>query len=349
MSNLHLSVAIDLVVPCYNEEEALPETHKQLNQLLETLIKNGQISRGHIYYVDDGSRDNTWQLIENLSRSNARVIGVRLSRNFGHQSAVLAGLFSADGDAVITIDADLQDDINAIPEMISKFQEGHQIVYGVRRYRSTDTVLKRNTALLYYSLLKRLGVQIVHNHADYRLMSRRAIDAIKQYEEANLFLRGIVPLIGFKSCSVFYDRKARQAGESKYNLRKMLRLAIDGITSFSAVPLRAVATLGFIVFFGALGMSGWVLWIKMFTNDAIPGWASSVIPIYFLGGIQLLCLGVIGEYVAKSYIETKRRPRFFVSELTSNQHSRDGFSGIPDRLKQEFYGKNGIDVTDVRE
>jgi glycosyltransferase involved in cell wall biosynthesis len=311
------SLKIDLVVPCYNEEDALPETHRQLAALMDGMCRSKTVSPlSKIYYVDDGSQDHTWEVISALCKSDARVVGLRLSRNFGHQSALLAGLFTAEGDATISVDADLQDDISVIPEMVEKFRAGSEIVYGVRRGRSTDSVLKRNTALLYYGLMLRLGVRIVHNHADYRLMGRRAVAALKEYAEVNLFLRGMVPLLGFPSGSVYYDRKARLAGESKYNLAKMLRLAIDGITSFSAVPLRLVSVMGMIVFVISIGMAGWVLWIKLFTSHAVPGWASSVIPIYFLGGIQLLCLGVIGEYLAKNYVETKRRPRFLISERT---------------------------------
>lgn len=313
------SVAVDLVVPCYNEEEALPETHRQLSALTSALRRSGQISdHSKIYYVDDGSRDGTWALIVALSEADETVVGIRLSRNYGHQSALLAGLFSATGDAVITVDADLQDDISVIPEMIERYCSGHEIVFGVRRGRSTDTVFKRNSALLYYGLLRKLGVGIIPNHADYRLMGRKAITALQEYTEVNLFLRGIVPLIGFNSICVYYDRKERLAGQSKYDLPKMFRLALDGITSFSAVPLRFVSVMGMIVFLISLGMAGWVLWIRIFTSHAVPGWASSVIPIYFLGGIQLLCLGVIGEYLAKGYVETKRRPRYLISETASN-------------------------------
>jgi glycosyltransferase involved in cell wall biosynthesis len=312
------NVVVDLVVPCYNEEEALPETHRQLADLMQEMHRAGRISpQSKIYYVDDGSQDGTWGLIATLCKQDSRVVGIRLSRNHGHQSALLAGLFSATGDAVITVDADLQDDISVIPQMIEKYCAGHEVVFGVRRGRETDTLFKRNSALLYYSLLRRLGVRIIPNHADYRLMGQRAIAALKEYTEVNLFLRGIVPLIGFNSSNVYYDRKERMAGVSKYDLPKMLRLAVDGITSFSAVPLRFVAVIGMVVFLASLGMTTWVLWIRLFTSRAIPGWASSVIPIYFLGGIQLLCLGVIGEYLAKGYIETKRRPRFQISEMIS--------------------------------
>jgi len=314
------SIVLDLVVPCYNEEDALPETHRQLIALLDGLCRSNRVSSlSKIYYVDDGSQDDTWELISELCRRDARVAGIRLSRNFGHQSALLAGLFAATGDAVVSVDADLQDDISVIPEMVEHYLAGHEVVYGVRRLRSTDTILKRNTALLYYEVLRLLGVRIVHNHADYRLLGRRAIAALKEFPEVNLFLRGMVPLLGFNPSSVYYDRKERTAGASKYNLGKMLRLALDGITSFSAIPLRWVSFMGMFVFFVSLAMISWVLWIRLFTPRAIPGWASSMIPIYFLGGIQLLCLGVIGEYVAKSYVESKRRPRYLICEMISNQ------------------------------
>ena len=312
------SVVINLVVPCYNEVEALPETHRQLAEIMNSMGRSNAVSTSSkIYYVDDGSQDGTWALISALCKTDSRVVGIRLSRNFGHQSALLAGLFTATGDAVITVDADLQDDVSVIPEMVDRYLAGNEIVYGVRRGRATDTILKRNTALLYYALLQRFGVRIVHNHADFRLMGKKAIAALKEFTEVNLFLRGIVPLIGFNSCNVYYDRKTRVAGVSKYNLPKMLRLAIDGITSFSAVPLRFVSVMGMAVFFLSIAMASWVLWIKLFTSHAVPGWASSVIPIYFLGGIQLLCLGVIGEYLAKGYVETKRRPRYLIADIVS--------------------------------
>jgi polyisoprenyl-phosphate glycosyltransferase len=243
------SVTVDLVVPCYDEEEALPETHRQLAELMDAMRRNGRrAAASKIYYVDDGSRDGTWGLIAALCKSDPNVAGIRLSRNYGHQAALLAGLFASEAAAVITVDADLQDDISVVPEMIAQFCAGHEIVFGVRRGRTTDTIFKRNSALFYYGLLRRLGVGIVPNHADYRLMGQKAISALKEYTEVNLFLRGIVPLIGFNSSSVYYDRKERTAGVSKYNLPKMFRLALDGITSFSAVPLRLVSVIGMAVF-----------------------------------------------------------------------------------------------------
>ena len=268
---------LGIIVPCCNEQEMLPATHERLASLLERMIAAGQIaSSSRIYYVDDGSTDDTWNIIDALSNASDSVVGLRLSRNFGHQNAVMAGLLSASGNALISIDADLQDDIDVIPEMLEQFQAGNEIVYGVRRERQSDTALKRGSALLYYRLLKLLGVDVIHNHADYRLMSRKAVDCLKQFSEVNLFLRGIVPLLGFQTGTVEYDRQERAAGQTKYNLRRMIALAINGITSFSPAPLRMVAALGLIVFLLTVAMTFWVLWIRFFTDQAIPGWASSV-------------------------------------------------------------------------
>jgi len=304
-----------IVVPCYNEAEVLPETTRRLLVLLDKLIAAEQIAgTSHVVYVDDGSSDATWQLIRDFNAANVRIKGVKLSANRGHQIALMAGLFSAEGDVIVSIDADLQDDVAAIEAMLSAHESGHEVVYGVRKRRNADTFFKRSSAETYYKLLGLLGVKVVFNHADYRLMSRRAIEALKQYGEVNLFLRGIVPLIGFRSTVVYYDRAERFAGESKYPLKKMLMLAFDGITSFTAFPLRMISFMGFLVSMISLAMILWVLWIKFFTTAALPGWASSVIPIYFLGGIQLLSIGVLGEYVAKIYFETKRRPRYFIEE-----------------------------------
>jgi polyisoprenyl-phosphate glycosyltransferase len=304
-----------IVVPCYNEEEVLPETARRLDALLTKLISSNKIlADSQVIFVDDGSRDRTWSLIKELNHADPRIRGVKLSANRGHQTALIAGLFAANGDAVISIDADLQDDVSAIELMIDAYVSGYEIVYGVRKRRETDTVFKRTTAQAYYTLLNLLGVKIVFNHADYRLLGRRALESLQQYTEVNLFIRGIVPLIGFRCTTVQYDRAGRFAGESKYPLKKMLALAIDGVTSFTAFPLRLIALLGLIVSAASVLMVVWVLWIKLFTTSAIPGWASSVIPIYFLGGIQLLSIGVLGEYVAKIYFETKRRPRYFIEE-----------------------------------
>lgn len=308
-------VRLSVVVPCFNEQEVLPETARRLRARLDLLIESGKIrADSQVVLVDDGSQDRTWELIRDQHRQDERIRGLKLSGNRGHQAALLAGLFSAEGDAIVSIDADLQDDLEAIEAMVDAYRNGYEVVYGVRRKRTADTFLKRVSAKGYYRMLALLGVRIVHNHADFRLLSRRAIEALKQYSEVNLFLRGIVPLIGFQSTSVLYDRAERFAGESKYPLRKMLALAADGITSFTAFPLRVIALLGVFVSFLSVAMMLWVLWVKFFTRLAIPGWTSSVIPVYFLGGIQLLSIGILGEYVAKLYSEAKRRPRYFIEE-----------------------------------
>lgn len=304
-----------IVVPSYNEEEVLPESIGQLSGLLGRLLESGKIAADSgIYYVDDGSSDRTWALIEEHAARDSRVHGIKLSRNRGHQNALLAGLLTVPGDVIVSIDADLQDDINVIEDMMDAYHDGHDVVYGVRRKRDTDTAFKRISAESYYTLLGWMGVAVVFNHADYRLMSRRTLDALREYDEVNLFLRGVIPTIGFPSTTVEYDRKERFAGESKYPLRKMLALAFDGITSFSAVPLRLIAGLGVLIFIFSIAMSVWVMWVRMFTGDAIPGWASSVLPMYFLGGVQLFSIGVVGEYVSKIYTEVKRRPRFFIEK-----------------------------------
>jgi glycosyltransferase involved in cell wall biosynthesis len=307
---------LSLVVPCYNEEEALPRAAPQLARLMGDLIARGKISSdSNIWFVDDGSKDGTWRVIESLTKESDLFVGIKLSRNLGHQNALLGGLMSADGDAVISIDADLQDDLSVIEEMVDAHGGGYEIVYGVRKARATDTWFKRWSALRYYRLLRLLGVNIIPNHADFRLMGRRSLAALGQYAEVNLFLRGIIPQLGFRSTSVFYDRLDRIAGESKYPLGKMIKLALDGITSFSPVPLRLIAGLGGIICVFSLGMAVWAIAIKMFTDRALPGWASTTVPIYLLGGVQLLCIGIVGEYVAKIYSETKARPRFLIEKV----------------------------------
>ena len=304
---------LSIVVPCYNEEEVLPETVSRLTALLDRMQASGKIEpESQIIFVDDGSKDRTWELIAVHHQKDPRVRGVKLSGNRGHQTALLAGLFAASGDAIASIDADLQDDVNAIEKMMDAYIDGCEVVYGARSTRTTDTIFKRGTAEGYYKLLNMLGVRVVYNHADFRLLSRRALESLKQYSEVNLFVRGIVPLLGYKSTTIFYERSARFAGESKYPLSKMLALAADGITSFTAFPLRLISMLGIFVSVVSVGMIAWVLWIKLFTSNALPGWASSVIPVYLLGGIQLLSIGVLGEYVAKLYFEAKRRPRYFI-------------------------------------
>lgn len=306
---------LTIVVPCYNEEEVLPETLRRLRQFLDQITASGKVKAdSQVILVDDGSRDRTWELIRDCNRADPRIRGVKLSGNRGHQTALVAGLFAAEGDAIASIDADLQDDIGAIEGMVDAYRGGCDIVYGVRKSRDKDTIFKRSTAQSYYRVLEALGVKVVYNHADFRLLSRRALEALKEYSEVNLFLRGIVPLLGYRSGTVYYERAERFAGESKYPLRKMLALAFDGITSFTAFPLRLIAVLGIIVSLLSVGMIAWVLWVKVFTDAALPGWASSVIPVYLLGGIQLLSIGVLGEYVAKLYFEAKRRPRYFIEE-----------------------------------
>lgn len=309
--------ALSIVVPCYNEQEALPETARQLAGLLDGLAAKGVVAdTSAIYFVDDGSRDRTWATIQALAAQRPdRFRGIKLSRNRGHQSALLAGLLRAPGDAVITIDADLQDDIGVIETMVERFKSGCDIVYGVRQSRETDTAFKRRTALAYYGLLRSLGVEIVPDHADFRLMSRRAIAALSRYSEVNLFIRAIIPQLGFKSAMVHYSRRPRMLGESKYPFSKMLNLAINGITSFSMRPLRVITVLGLVISFFAFLVSLWALEVAMLSDRAVPGWASILVPLALLGGLQLFSLGVIGEYVGKIYLEVKRRPLFEVEEV----------------------------------
>jgi glycosyltransferase involved in cell wall biosynthesis len=315
LDSVPVRTRLSIVVPCYNEEEVLPETNKRLRDFLDHMTRSGKIDAdSQVILVDDGSRDGTWELIRQYHAEDPRIRGVKLSGNRGHQTALIAGLFAAQGDAIASIDADLQDDISAIEGMVDAHAKGFDVVYGVRKSRQTDTFFKRSTAEWYYRVLALLGVKIVHNHADFRLLSRRALEALKNYSEVNLFVRGIVPLLGYRSATVLYDRAERFAGESKYPLRKMLALAFDGVTSFTAFPLRMIAFLGVFVSLLSAAMILWVLWVKLFTTDALPGWASSVIPVYLLGGIQLLSIGILGEYVAKLYFEAKRRPRYFIEE-----------------------------------
>jgi glycosyltransferase involved in cell wall biosynthesis len=312
-----VSVNVGVVIPCYNEAEVLGETASRVLALFARLRDAGKISASStIYFVDDGSRDATWSLIEGLSQRHPGIVGIKLSRNCGHQNALLAGLFTAKGDALVSVDADLQDDINVIEEMIAEFNAGSEVVYGVRRTRTKDRAFKRVTALAFYRLMRAMGAETVHNHADLRLLSRRAVEALEGFQEVNLFLRGIVPLIGFRSCMVYYHRGERFAGKSKYPLRKMIEFALDAITSFSVVPLRIITAIGVIVFLGTMAVSAWTLWIRLATDRAVPGWASTLLPLLFVGGVQILCLGVIGEYLGKIYIETKARPRYFIEAMT---------------------------------
>ena len=306
-----------IVVPCYNEEAVLAETTSRLLEVMQRVAEKHADLQGRIVYVDDGSRDGTWPLIGSLSKQHPQVMGLKLAHNAGHQYALWAGLewAAAHVDAAISIDADLQDDVNVIPEMVDLFLGGKDIVYGVRRDRPTDTWFKRTTALAFYKLMSKLGGDIVYNHADYRLMSRRTLAALMTYGERNLFLRGMVRTLGFPQAMVYYDRGERFAGESKYPLRKMLAFAIDGITSFSVRPLRMISIVGLSFMLVALGVIvyGLAAWL---CGRTIQGWTSLLVSLWFIGGALLVALGVIGEYVGKIYAEVKRRPRYFIEETT---------------------------------
>ncbi len=310
-----------VVIPCYNEEEVLPETSRRLKAKMASLVENGLIAEdSRVLLVDDGSKDRTWALISELHDQEPLFEGVKLSRNRGHQNALLAGLMTARDrcDICISMDADLQDDMDAMDRFIQEYQKGCEIVYGVRNKRDTDTVFKRQTALLFYRLMKGLGVDITYNHADYRLMSNRALQALSQFREVNLFLRGLAPLVGFQSGVVTYDRSERFAGESKYPFKKMLAFAIDGITSFSVKPLRLITTVGIVIFLISLCMLVYTL-ISWISGHTVTGWTSTLASIWMIGGIQLLSLGVIGEYIGKIYHETKRRPRFIIDRYLNER------------------------------
>lgn len=305
---------LSIVVPCYNEEEALPHSKNIFLDMLEKLILQQKVSAdSSICFVDDGSNDQTWTLISNYQQSSSHIQGIKLSRNFGHQNALLAGLFSSEADITITIDADLQDDVTIIEAMIDRFLEGDEIVYGVRKKRAKDSFFKRISAQGFYKLMRLFGCDIIYNHADFRLMSKKAIDTLKSFTEVNLFLRGIVPLLGFRSSSVYFERSQREKGTSKYPLKKMLQFAIEGITSFSIIPLKLISLLGFIVFLFASLVGLWAIFAKM-QGKAVQGWLSMLAMVSFMGGIQILSLGIIGEYIGKIYRETKKRPRFIVEQ-----------------------------------
>lgn len=306
-----------VVVPCYKEEAVLPETAKRLREKLHALIDQGKIASGsRILFVNDGSKDRTWEIIEGLHAQDPIYSGVNLSRNRGHQNALLAGLLTAVqyADMMVSMDADLQDDINAMDAMIDRYHEGYDVVYGVRSARRTDTAFKRMTAEGFYKLMRAMGVEIVFNHADYRLMSRRAVEGLAQFEEVNLFLRGIVPQIGYPWTCVEYERAARFAGESKYPLKKMIAFALDGITSFSVKPMRLILSVGAVIFGMSLIALLWALIAKL-SGHSVGGWTSLMCSIWMIGGIQLLSLGVIGEYIGKIYSEAKRRPRFIIERV----------------------------------
>lgn len=310
-----------VVLPCYNEEAVLPETLKRMLLLFGEMKTDNLISSSsRIVFVDDGSKDKTWELISRFEKENVEVCGIKLAHNAGHQNALFGGLMTVKDmcDCAISIDADLQDDINVIPAMVKKFRDEEcHVVYGVRNKRDTDTVFKRTTALGFYKLMKVMGVDMVYNHADYRLMSRDALNALSQFEERNLFLRGMVPLIGYKSDNVYYDRNERFAGESKYPLKKMLSFAFDGITSFSINPIRMISSLGVIACVFAVAMAIYAI-VQKFMGHTDAGWASIMCSIWFIGGLQLLSIGLIGEYIGKMYKEVKRRPRYIIEKFTGD-------------------------------
>ena len=314
---------LSIVVPCYNEEDALPMAADRLGQLLVEMMASSLVSpTSLVYFVDDGSRDDTWGVICGLCSKDERFRGLKLSRNYGHQNALMAGLMSAEGDLLLSIDADLQDDILVVPEMVRLGTSDVDIVFGVRKDRTTDTWFKRLTATAYYRLLGAVGVRVIYNHADFRLMNRRAVAAMSEYHEVNLFLRGIVAELGFRTAIVQYNRLPRSAGETKYPLSKMMGLAFQGITSFSVVPLRMIFVLGIFISLVSFLGGAWALIVTVTNPAAVPGWASTVIPTYFLGGIQMLSIGVIGEYLGRNYLESKRRPRFIIEATAPKTESR---------------------------
>ncbi|WP_302160089.1 glycosyltransferase family 2 protein [uncultured Ruminococcus sp.] len=315
---------IYFVIPCYNEQEVLPITAEQLRIKYDQLLQSGLIvENSRILLVDDGSKDRTWQIISQLHQKDSRFQGVKLSRNRGHQNALLAGLMTARSfcDAAISLDADLQDDINAMDAMLQKFQDGCDIVYGVRSDRETDTVFKRCTAQGYYKFMSGMGGELVYNHADYRLMSRRALDGLAEFGEVNLFLRGIVPMIGYRSDIVTYARKERPAGKSKYPLKKMLAFAWEGLTSLSIRPIRMITILGTLIFLVSIGMLIYSV-IRHAMGATITGWTSLAVSIWAIGGLQLLAIGIIGEYIGKVYLETKSRPKYIIETYLGDSESK---------------------------
>lgn len=311
---------LDIVIPCFREEETIPHTIPRLVDFMRGCVASNELalSSFQLVLVDDGSRDRTWEIIEELART-LPLRGIKLSRNFGHQNAMLAGLALSEADIVLTMDADLQDDLQAIPRMLTAYEQGHDLALGVRSSRGQDKLFKRLSASAHYRLLRALGVNIIHDHADFRLMSRRSLQALLAHEEVNLFLRGIVPSIGFQTKIIHYERQNRDFGATKYTLKKMLGLAINGITSFSVTPLRFAALLGAIVSLLAFVTAIWVLFVRVaYFGQTVPGWASILLPVLFLGGFQLLALGIIGEYIGKVYLEVKRRPRFIIEKTVAS-------------------------------
>lgn len=317
---------LTIVIPCFNEQEVLPETVKELGSILKNLIQQEKISsNSKLLFVNDGSRDKTWQLISKYTGEYSYVTGIKFSRNYGHQNALLAGMTVAVkySDMIITIDADLQDDVNAIPEMVDKYLEGYDVVYGVRNSRETDTFFKRRTALAFYGLMRRLGVNLVPDSADYRLLSKRATEGLLAFKERNLFLRGMVPLVGYKSAKVYYARKERFAGKSKYPLSKMLHFALDGVTSFSIAPIHLILYLGLITVLISIICMIYTI-VEKYLGHVVSGWSSLMISIWLLGGIQLISISVIGEYIGKIFSEVKRRPRYTIESETYTQKMTNG-------------------------
>lgn len=306
-----------LVIPCYNEQEVLPETACQLRTVMQDMMARGKISpKSKIAFVNDGSKDTTWSIIQKLFDHDKIYVGINLSRNQGHQKALMAGLMTARqyADAAISLDADLQDDIRVLETFIDEYEAGNDIVYGVRSSRKKDSFFKKNSAQWFYRIMKLLGIEIVYNHADYRLMSKRALEGLSEFREVNLFLRGIVPQIGYKTTTVEYERQERAAGKSKYPLRKMLSFATDGITSFSTKPIRMITNLGILTFLGSFVMLIYFL-IRYYTGNTVSGWASLAVSIWALGGLQLLSIGIVGEYIGKAYMETKHRPNYIIEQM----------------------------------
>lgn len=315
-----------IVIPCYNEEEVLPETAKRLKVKMNSLIEKRKISpESRVVMVNDGSKDKTWSIIKALHEEDPLFSGINLSRNRGHQNALLAGLMTVKdlADAVISMDADLQDDINAIDEMVDKFLDGCDIVYGVRSKRTTDSFFKRFTAESFYRLMNAMGANTVFNHADYRLMSKRALEGLAQFKEVNLFLRGIVPMIGYRTDTVTYERSERFAGESKYPLKKMVAFAMEGITSLSVKPIRLITGLGFVVFMVSIIMLIYIF-VRFCMGATVAGWASVAVSVWAIGGLMLLSIGVVGEYIGKIYLESKARPRFIIEQFLNESHEKGG-------------------------
>lgn len=332
---------LTIAVPCYNEEAVFKITEAKLSSVMHSLVEEGLIDpRSKLLFIDDGSIDHTWNLIEVASQNNKMVAGLKLARNFGHQKALLAGLSKSvmKSDCVISIDADLQDDIFMIKEFIHKYMEGHDIVYGVRNKRDTDTAFKRMTAQGFYRLMNKMGMNLVYNHADYRLMSQRAIKELLKFKESNLFLRGIVPLIGFKTTEVYYDRKEREAGETKYPLKKMLSFAFEGITSFSVIPIRVITIVGFMAALLSVLAGGYAL-VQKLLGHTQSGWASLVLSVWFIGGLLLMSIGLIGEYIGKIYEEVKQRPRYIIEMDLYSQKMTDRLSQL-----NQHHHQTGSDI-----